>query len=82
MLCGSLVPGQICLCSDDQIFFRGFERALHGLLVNNGLFQARILDINRKAIQAIGDLDSQIERTMFRSTTVLKIHKRQSSPVA
>lgn len=44
------------------------------MLVNTGLFQSMVLHENGELIRSGGGLESQFERSVFRTTTILKFH--------
>lgn len=59
------------------MIFRRVEGALHGLLVDARIFKTRILDIHHESVQAVGGLDAQLERAVFRPAAVEEFHAVQ-----
>ena len=52
------------------MIFRRVEGALHGLLVHARVFETRILEIHHESVHAVGGLNAQLKRAVFRPAAV------------
>src|SRR5579864_2431481 len=70
-----IVIDQIFVRLRDGVFLCEFERALDGVLMNSRVFQAGIFDVSNELVRSRGShLDTQFERSIFRSAAVAKFH--------